>query len=355
MVPQETTVALSPALQALLSTSSAVLTRSALAQSIWLYIRTQGLVVDDEGNVYCDNALERVCGEARVHVLLLMELIGARSRSSPVSATPTRPTPSWPEPDFSYEIRDTSPTGKLFSKVVPDPCAWFPSISRSVLGHLYSDPLCAPTCFSYIHVVIRDFEGVAYCCDVECDNRRGKEIHLSTRHLKNIAGRDALVKDDDEADTTAAPAEWKRRLRWEIDGVICHETVHAWQRNGNGTAPGGLIEGIADYVRLRAGLAPPHWVKGKGGKWDDGYSTTGYFLAWIEDNSAHPVEGFVRNLNFMLQDSAWDDGLFEVLAGKGLEALWEEYQASFGEDGKELTSEQLVPVPTEGATLNSSA
>ncbi|CAI0445498.1 unnamed protein product [Linum tenue] len=42
--------------------------------------------------------------------------------------------------------------------------------------------------------------------------------------------------------------------------------THVWQWLGGGQgdiAPGGLIEGIADFVRLRAGLAPPpgRWVK----------------------------------------------------------------------------------------------
>lgn len=37
-------------------------------------------------------------------------------------------------------------------------------------------------------------------------------------------------------------------------GVCVHEMVHCWQWNAKGTCPGGLIEGIADYVRLRSGL-----------------------------------------------------------------------------------------------------
>ena len=46
--------------------------------------------------------------------------------------------------------------------------------------------------------------------------------------------------------------------------------MHCWQYNGLGTCPGGLIEGIADYIRLKDGLAPPHWTRG-GKHWDDGY------------------------------------------------------------------------------------
>jgi len=49
------------------------------------------------------------------------------------------------------------------------------------------------------------------------------------------------------------------RARREINGVLVHELVHALQYSGKDSCPGGLIEGIADWVRLQAGLAPPHW------------------------------------------------------------------------------------------------
>jgi hypothetical protein len=38
-----------------------------------------------------------------------------------------------------------------------------------------------------------------------------------------------------------------------VTGVLYHEVTHVWQWNGQGRANGGLIEGIADYVRLKAG------------------------------------------------------------------------------------------------------
>ncbi|KAK4405191.1 hypothetical protein Sango_0525600 [Sesamum angolense] len=39
-----------------------------------------------------------------------------------------------------------------------------------------------------------------------------------------------------------------------------NDQIHV-SASGNGQAPGGLIEGIADFVRLKAGYAPIHWVR----------------------------------------------------------------------------------------------
>jgi len=52
--------------------------------------------------------------------------------------------------------------------------------------------------------------------------------------------------------------------------------VHVEQFNGLGSAPGGLIEGIADWVRNENHLDPPHWKEGPGEdeNWDAGYQTT---------------------------------------------------------------------------------
>ncbi|KAH0682735.1 hypothetical protein KY290_021331 [Solanum tuberosum] len=83
-------------------------------------------------------------------------------------------------------------------------------------------------------------------------------------------------------------------VKREITGVLYHESAHIWQWNGNGKAPGGLIEGIADYVRLKAGLGPSHWVKpGQGDRWDQGYDVTAQFLSYC--NSLR--NGFVAQLN----------------------------------------------------------
>ncbi len=52
-----------------------------------------------------------------------------------------------------------------------------------------------------------------------------------------------------------------------------------WQWYGRNQALRGLIEGIADFVRLKANYVPSWWVQpGEGICWDEGYSVTAQFL-----------------------------------------------------------------------------
>jgi Peptidase of plants and bacteria len=73
-----------------------------------------------------------------------------------------------------------------------------------------------------IELVLRPMDGVAYTTGSE----HAKEIHFSCQHIVNCADRCAD----------------------EIRGVLVHEVVHCFQYNGQGTCPGGLIEGIAGAV-----------------------------------------------------------------------------------------------------------
>ncbi|KAF8956075.1 hypothetical protein BDZ97DRAFT_221475 [Flammula alnicola] len=87
-----------------------------------------------------------------------------------------------------------------------------------------------------ILLVLKSMDGVAHTSG----SPTHKQIHFSL---------DYIVDTQDRAEH-------------EITGVLVHEVVHCFQHNANNTCPGGLIEGIADYVRLKEGLAPPHWEKG---------------------------------------------------------------------------------------------
>jgi hypothetical protein len=170
--------------------------------------------------------------------------------------------------------------------------------------------------------IIHDFRGVAYTIGTDLDSDH-KEIHISTDYILRCAPR---------ADK-----------RHELLGVICHELVHCFQWNANGTCPSGLIEGIADFVRLRAGLGAAHWKQEASGEWDGdgGYQKTGYFLGWLEERFG---EGMVRRLNACLRGGEYDGKkvFAECCEGGKVAELWEEYRAELekrkgaegeGEDG----------------------
>jgi hypothetical protein len=146
--------------------------------------------------------------------------------------------------------------------------------------------------------------GVAYTTGMELDDDH-KEIHFSLNHISNTG---------------------KDRTAQETTGVIIHELVHCLQWNAFGTCPGGLIEGIADWVRLNCDLAPPHWKKEVVEKWDAGYQHTAYFLEYLETTIG---TGFVRRLNEKLRIEKYDSHRFWIeLAGRTVDELFAEYVAT---------------------------
>ncbi|XVF45048.1 hypothetical protein PTKIN_Ptkin02bG0174200 [Pterospermum kingtungense] len=129
------------------------------------------------------------------------------------------------------------------------------------------------------------------------------EIHFNANYIVNYSGD----------------------LKREFTGVLYHETTHVWQWDGNGQVPGGLIEGIADFVRLKANYIPSHWVKpGQGKKWDQGYDVTARFLDYC--NSLR--SGFVAELNKKMR-TGYSDQYFVDLLGKSVDQLWSDYKAKY--------------------------
>ncbi|KAH8835608.1 peptidase of plants and bacteria-domain-containing protein [Flagelloscypha sp. PMI_526] len=139
-----------------------------------------------------------------------------------------------------------------------------------------------------ILLVLRDMDGVAYTTD-----------YLSLKHIVNS----------------------KSRARDEIMGVLVHEVVHCYQYDAKGTAPGGLIEGMADYVRLHEGLSPPHWKRDVPGEtWDSGLRTNRfiqcYFLDWLETRYG---TGTVREINLAMKDEEYHRRIFKETTGTACE------------------------------------
>ncbi|KAI6120722.1 hypothetical protein EDD16DRAFT_1705636 [Pisolithus croceorrhizus] len=203
--------------------------------------------------------------------------------------------PHWHIPNFVLKVEDLDHDGATIFLDNVKPKEALKLAVEASYAWLYT-PLTAPRHVKTITLVLRSFDGVAYTFGTHVD----KEIHLS---LDYIAGSVPRAKD-------------------EIEGVLVHEVVHCYQYNGLNTCPGGLIEGIADFVRLNAGYVPPHWKPAGGDKWDKGYDTTAYFLSWIEQRCGR---GTVRTLNAFLKDRKYDTKIFLAVAGDSVDVLWNTY------------------------------
>ncbi|KAK3990026.1 peptidase of plants and bacteria-domain-containing protein [Cladorrhinum sp. PSN332] len=226
--------------------------------------------------------------------------------SSQESFSHCPPTPpSFQKPKLRLEIRDLDHPGssKFLSSI--NLSSVFSTAVNNVLRLLYHSPSSKdthPPPTRSVTLILRDMDGVAYTTGSDLDNDH-KEIHFSLSYINNIK-----------------PTS---RLGHEITGVLTHELVHCYQWNAVGTCPGGLIEGIADWVRLNCDLSPPHWKQEYGGKWDQGYQHTAYFLQYLETRFG---EGTARRVNEKLRQHKYKECSFWTeLLGSSVATLYGDY------------------------------
>ncbi|TQV94801.1 plant Basic Secretory protein [Cordyceps javanica] len=231
-------------------------------------------------------------------------------QAAPVTSARPGPGDLFPLPKLRLEVRDLENRGVLRALAAVNLGECVRDCAQEVLRHLYGQhpsraPCPLPTTRS-VTLILRDMDGVAYTTGSELDGDH-KEVHFSTRHVDNQA---------------------PERLRGELYGVVAHELVHCFQHDGRGTCPGGLVEGVADWVRLRCGHVPPHWKPraDDGRAWDAGYETTAYFLDYLERQCG---EGTVRRINAKLHSERYDqDKFWPDLFGSTVDELWATYAAS---------------------------
>ncbi|GAA5861100.1 hypothetical protein JCM3774_002190 [Rhodotorula dairenensis] len=266
----------------------------------------------------------------------------------PAAAGARTPSPPClPRPRLRLECRDLSHEGsRAFFQHCPRPDRLLEDAVTAVLRALYPtetlDEDRTPVGSSvppirciglYLHV----FEGVAYTCSSDLDPLH-KEIHLSVSYLAGVEERSRLKPE---------------LVALEIRGVVTHEMVHVFQHNGKGTVPGGVIEGIADWVRDRADLGAPHWHRSRPeqhDRWDQGYEKTAFFLSWLASRVGTP--DLIARLNRALQREEWQGGavLERLLGGADVERLFREYRDSFSGDGPTKDGPP-APVPTHVASV----
>jgi hypothetical protein len=127
------------------------------------------------------------------------------------------------DPEIVFMNDESEGAAAIFDQVIPDPVATMKAIACQVCTILYRDEGEITRGPDTITLHVYDFDGVA--------NAGGGTINFSSRHIENYAG------DEDEA-------------LFEYIGVLIHETAHLYQFDDGG---GGLVEGMADFVRIRAG------------------------------------------------------------------------------------------------------
>ncbi|GAA5986820.1 hypothetical protein JCM10908_000911 [Rhodotorula pacifica] len=271
-----------------------------------------------------------------------MAPVQVSAAASAAVALPSRP--SRPRPRLHLECRDLAHEGcQAFFEHIRRPARLLGEAVDAVLDALYPETLAADTTSASgaeviippircITLYLRAFDGVAYTCSSDLDPAH-KEIHLSASYLAGVAQRSA-----------STPAH----IGLEIRGVVTHEMVHVFQHNGKGTVPGGLIEGVADWVRDKAGLSAPHWRKTRPDdcdKWDQGYEKTGFFLSWLSERVKNPL--LIPQMNLAMLHKEWEGGavLKQLLGGADVERLFEEYRDSFSR-GSPAEQSPSLPVPT---------
>ena len=169
-----------------------------------------------------------------------------------------------------------------------------------------------------VTVILRPMGGVAYTTGLSLDDLH-KEIHLSLDYVQGVLSRNSAG------------------VRHELAGVITHEMVHCFQGNCEGTAPGGLIEGIADFVRLKAGLSPPHWnraAENRGHKWDEGYQKTAWFLDWLEQKQGSGTVSYMNEI--MRRQKYHEESFWKRIFGVTVDKLWSEYKETWGKPDQDV-------------------
>ena len=120
--------------------------------------------------------------------------------------------------------------------------------------------------------------------------------------------------------------EWLTKHPEDID-VVTHEMMHVVQGYPDGSGPGWLTEGIADYVRAEYGInnEAAHWslpAYKSTQSYENSYRVTARFLQWLVKNKNPKM---VDKLDAAMRNKTYTDGIWKTLAKADLDTLWKEY------------------------------
>ncbi|KAJ1402887.1 hypothetical protein SESBI_27724 [Sesbania bispinosa] len=152
----------------------------------------------------------------------------------------------------------------------------------------------------------------------------GKGVQTVSMVVENIDG--VAFASNNIIHVSAEYVErFPRDIKKDITGVLYHEMTHILQWDGKGQAPSGLIEGMADFVRMKGGYAADNWnPPGVGLDWNQGHEVTAHFLNYCNNIK----NGFVADLNNKLK-TGYSENYFVELLGKPVTQLWSDYKAMY--------------------------
>lgn len=204
-------------------------------------------------------------------------------------------------PTIEYSVHDLTPKGDLFKNAIPKPAQVLWQAAHAACRLLYRDGAevsDVPT----ITLIVEDAGGIA--------STSGSTIKLSTPYLQQQS--DAGVD-----------------LTLEITGILHFATSLVYQHHGSSGdsgAPGWLVVGIADFVRLESGYID-RAKRRPGGAYDAGVSqTTAFFLDYLATKDPNVV--YELNRELAPTAPAWTNDVFTQLLGTDVDALWAEYQST---------------------------
>lgn len=207
---------------------------------------------------------------------------------------------------------------RIYHRLIPDPQSYIAAQARAVLHTLYWGPQDSIVSVNNLHYSLEDIDGIS----AKGGGNGEVTVFYSTRHVeRSFADKDSAKVD------------------FETRGVLYHELTHAYQLEPQGIGTYGtnkvfwaFIEGMADAVRVANGGFQGEADRPKGGNYDDGYRTTGYFLVWVRD---HKDADFLRKFNrTALEVIPWSfEGAFKKIFGENCNVadLWKEYQIAVGD------------------------
>ncbi len=211
-------------------------------------------------------------------------------------------------PHINFVNTTLGGNGDLYNELVPEPIELINEVCMDVCKILYRsvDEIDVLKVLDYS---IQDIETIS----AKGGNPPHINIFFSSSYLKDKKGE---LTDKELID--------------EIVGVLFHELAHGYQyapKGAGGYQRGadyfGLIEGVADYVRLNAGYSSYDYRK-PGGHWNDGYKTSAFFIDWLHTKDPDFVYQLNQSAKTIIPWS-WEAACQTILSAS-VEDLWKEYQ-----------------------------